>query len=214
MTNADIIEMVKSGLSEGIILAKIKNSKYEFDTSSPSLVKLKDSGVSETLIMAVIERQDGSTTIDQSAKARVEESDKRVIEMNNAVGKRNVFIRIDDDESRLEFSKRLSDKKFVIVNERDNAELVFEFTIEEGTAQSRSGIYRGVEASRKTRTGKLVVTVVDGNKKGIIFAREFEPNSTFAFAGNGVPPRVRDQIKWFFMPEFIKQMNKAGDRIK
>jgi len=55
LTNADIIQMVRSKLSDAIIIHKIKNSKRRFDTSSKALVALKQAGVSEQVIMAMME---------------------------------------------------------------------------------------------------------------------------------------------------------------
>lgn len=55
LTNADVIQMVQSKLSDGIIIHKIKNSKRKFDTSSEALVALTKAGVSEQVIMAMME---------------------------------------------------------------------------------------------------------------------------------------------------------------
>ena len=47
--------MVTSKLSDAIIIHKIKNSKRGFDTSSAALVALTKAGVSEPVIMAMME---------------------------------------------------------------------------------------------------------------------------------------------------------------
>ena len=55
LTNADVIQMVESKLSDVLIIHKIKNSKHKFDTSSDALVKLTKAGVKDPVIMAMME---------------------------------------------------------------------------------------------------------------------------------------------------------------
>ncbi len=54
MTNRDVIQLVKAKISDDIIIAKIKQSKTRFDTSTDGLVALKQAGVSDQLIAAMI----------------------------------------------------------------------------------------------------------------------------------------------------------------
>ena len=55
LTNDDVINLVSSNVSEAVIIAKIKNSKCEFDTSSAAIIKLKESKVSDALIVTMLE---------------------------------------------------------------------------------------------------------------------------------------------------------------
>jgi len=55
LTNAGVIQMVLSKLSDALIIHKIRNSKRGFDTSSGALVALTKAGVSEPVIMAMME---------------------------------------------------------------------------------------------------------------------------------------------------------------
>jgi hypothetical protein len=54
LTNQSIVEMVKAGLSERVIIAKIRTSPTNFDTRTDSLIALKKSGVSEKVIEAIM----------------------------------------------------------------------------------------------------------------------------------------------------------------
>src|SRR5881296_156153 len=54
LTNNDIQEMTKAGLSADIIVAKIQTSACSFDTSPPALRELKSSGVPEAVILAMV----------------------------------------------------------------------------------------------------------------------------------------------------------------
>jgi S1-C subfamily serine protease len=55
LTNKDLVEMSKSGLPETIILAKIKSSGGNFDTSPAALQELKKEGVSDAIILALLQ---------------------------------------------------------------------------------------------------------------------------------------------------------------
>ena len=54
LTNQGVVEMVKAGLSERVIIAKIRTSPTSFDTSTDGLIALKKSGVSEKIIEAIM----------------------------------------------------------------------------------------------------------------------------------------------------------------
>jgi hypothetical protein len=53
LQNGDILKMVKAGLDDSIIVAKIKTSKCQFDTTPDTLITLKQSGVSATVMRAM-----------------------------------------------------------------------------------------------------------------------------------------------------------------
>ncbi|NOT48134.1 MAG: hypothetical protein HOP17_10360 [Acidobacteria bacterium] len=212
LTNGEIIEMIKAGLSEGIIVTKIKSSKTNFDTSATQLIKLKESGASDAVVMAMIERG-ASVAAGAIEMKQAPDAGLTVLDPKLAVGKRKVFIDTNDEESKIELTKRLTNRKFVLVSTRAAAELIFEFRVDEGVAQSRTGIYRGIETTSKTRTGKLVVSLCDAKPIGIVFAREWESSSIYLPFGYSGPPKIRDQIRYFFVPKYVELINKAGDKI-
>ena len=55
LSNKDILDMNKSGLPAGILVAKIKSSQCNFDTSPASLQALKTAGVNDNVILAMVE---------------------------------------------------------------------------------------------------------------------------------------------------------------
>jgi tetratricopeptide (TPR) repeat protein len=55
LTNDAVVTMVKAGLGEEIVLSKIKASQSQFDLSVEGLLRLKEAGVSETVIKAMVE---------------------------------------------------------------------------------------------------------------------------------------------------------------
>ena len=54
LQNQDVIKMVKAGLDDALIIAKIGSSKCQFDTSTDALILLKQSGVSAAVLKAIV----------------------------------------------------------------------------------------------------------------------------------------------------------------
>jgi len=52
--NQDVIKMVKAGLDDTLIIAKITSSKCQFDTSTDALIQLKESGVSAAVLKVIV----------------------------------------------------------------------------------------------------------------------------------------------------------------
>lgn len=62
MTNDEVITLTKAGLSPSIIIGKIRTGKSSFDLSTDSLIKLKQSGVSDDIVAAMLEAKSGRST--------------------------------------------------------------------------------------------------------------------------------------------------------
>ncbi len=56
LTNLDVIQMQKAGLSEDVILSKIATSDTDFRTSPQDLIDLKNAGVSDRIIQAIVQK--------------------------------------------------------------------------------------------------------------------------------------------------------------
>ena len=54
LSNSDVIEMVKDGLSNEIIIAKVINSPAAFDTTPTALKELKAANVPNEIILAIV----------------------------------------------------------------------------------------------------------------------------------------------------------------
>jgi membrane-associated protease RseP (regulator of RpoE activity) len=55
LTNSDIVEMIKAGIGAEIVIAKIKTTSCSFETSPAALKELKDAGISDSVILAMVE---------------------------------------------------------------------------------------------------------------------------------------------------------------
>jgi hypothetical protein len=61
LTNNDVLEMLKAGISTEIVIAKIKTSTSKFDTSPTALQELKTANVPEAVMLAMVQASAGAT---------------------------------------------------------------------------------------------------------------------------------------------------------
>jgi hypothetical protein len=61
MTNDEVISLAKAGLSGAVVINKIRTSKSNFDLSTDALIKLKQAGVSDDIVTAMLEAKSGKT---------------------------------------------------------------------------------------------------------------------------------------------------------
>jgi ribosomal protein L18 len=216
LTNGTVTELVKSGISEGIILAKIKNSNTDFDTSSTALVKLKENGVSENVILAMIEAK---PKVAEEKKEDNEPKSQKTAEMKEAIGKRKVFLITDDEEARLVVIKKLTEKGFTFVDQKKSAELIVEISYVEANTQSRAGLLKtGNNTEYTAKIGRLTARLNKDFTDYLIYAHEYPfskaVNTMAIFGVSPAPPSLRDQLKSYLLDDFLKKMKKAGDKFK
>lgn len=61
MNNEEVISLVKAGLNPSLIIGKIRTSKSDFDMSTNALIKLKQAGVSDEVVAAMLEAKSGKS---------------------------------------------------------------------------------------------------------------------------------------------------------
>ena len=62
LTNRDILELSRSGISPDILVAKIKSSPSNFDTSPAALQSLKAANLGDKVILAMVEAPSGASS--------------------------------------------------------------------------------------------------------------------------------------------------------
>lgn len=72
LTNKDVSEMLKAGLSEEVVIAKIKASPSKFDTSPAALQDLKTGNVPDAIILAMVQASTAAPDNSAVAAAGVE----------------------------------------------------------------------------------------------------------------------------------------------
>lgn len=61
MNNDEVISLTKAGLNPSLIVGKIRTSKSNFDMSTDALIKLKQAGVSDDVVAAMLEAKSGKS---------------------------------------------------------------------------------------------------------------------------------------------------------
>lgn len=63
LTNKTVIDLVEAGLGAETIVAKIRTSKGGYDTSTTALIRLKQAGVPDSVMAAMLDRSKASTSM-------------------------------------------------------------------------------------------------------------------------------------------------------
>ena len=64
LTNETVVKMVNAKLGDTLIIGKIKSSKTNFDLSTDAIIKLKQAGVSDKVIEAMLGKNTSSSVGD------------------------------------------------------------------------------------------------------------------------------------------------------
>src|SRR5688500_18794812 len=75
MTNEEVITLTKAGLSPSLIVGKIRTSQTNFDVSTDSMIKLKQAGVTDDIIAAMLEAKSGKPIVSTVAGAAAAQGD-------------------------------------------------------------------------------------------------------------------------------------------
>lgn len=131
LTNESIIELVNAGVSDVIIIAKIKSSDANFDTSTDALIKLKNNKVSDNVQAAMFER--GAAMDEQATKDSVVEMTTDVTEngtLSEIADKTRVFLTTEDFKARETMIKELSKyPRLQSVDKPENADFILAYGI-------------------------------------------------------------------------------------
>lgn len=60
LTNKDVVKMVKASLPADVIVQAIRSSTPDFDVSADGLIALKQDGVSDSIIQAMLTRRNAA----------------------------------------------------------------------------------------------------------------------------------------------------------
>lgn len=85
LKNADIVSMVGAGLASPVIIAKMKASEVDFDTSTPALVELTQKGVSQDIITEMIGRPKGAAASSEAANPYMSAYTGAMAQANNMI---------------------------------------------------------------------------------------------------------------------------------
>ncbi len=159
LTNIDIVKMLQGGLSPEIVIAKIRTSATKFDTSAEAMTLLKKEGISDAVILAMVEA--GTPKVSSAASGELTE------------------VKVaDGQELEVELSRNASGQDMKVGDIVDftvtQAVIVNGVMIIEKGAPARAHITTAKQAGRWGRAGKLEwamkdVMTVDGNRIPVRF---------------------------------------------
>ncbi len=159
LTNQSVVEMVKSGLSADIIVAKIKSSASEFDTSSQALQDLKKAGVEDSIVLAMVKKASGM--VDEATMASPVQEAKTSIALP------------DGTEVKLTTIEEISSKK-AVQDDTVTFKVSEDIKIDGKVVIAKGTIAKGIVTNAKKkgmmgRSGELSIRVestetVDGQK--------------------------------------------------
>ncbi len=172
LTNKDVLDMLKLGIASEIIVAKIKSSACNFDTSPSALGELKTAGAADSVILAMVQlprADDPSASLPVSTTAKPPElvevmvPDGTTVEIELAA---NVSSEAVQEGGIVDFTVVQPVK-------------VDDLTVIERGASARGRIMEVKKARHWGRAGKLLwsmqdVLTVDGNRIPARFSKEAE----------------------------------------
>ena len=161
LSNQEIVDMIKAGLSAEVVIAKIKTSATGFDTSPAALQELKAAGVPDSVILAIVQPAAATTTAPAptAAAAPVE----AVVEVKVP----------DGTEIEIELQNNASGQELKVGDLVDFAVVrpvvVGGVTVFEKGASARARITTAKKAGRWGKAGKLEwamqdIQAADGNR--------------------------------------------------
>ncbi|MBK9152793.1 MAG: hypothetical protein IPM25_00920 [Chloracidobacterium sp.] len=196
LTNKDIIDLTKAGMSESLILAKMKSSKTSFDTSPAALIELKMAGVSDTVMLEMV----GPKNVASSAPTVSGKS----LEIKDAIELNTIYIDSEDERSQVEIANVLKKNGFTVLSTREGAELIAKFEFRTTTSEFgiTPGIFGGISSRSQSerQLGKLQILIVDRQLDHLIFVKEHTTRN--------YPNALHRQAK-SYSEDFIKELRKA-----
>ena len=151
LTNKDVTDMVKSGLSTEIIVAKIRSSPSRFDTSAATLAQLKAENIPDSVIMAMVNGPAASPAPPAEVEIKVPDGTEMEIQLKNTLSGQEAKVGDIVDFTLV----RAVEVNGVTVFERD--------------ASARARVTTAKKAGRWGKAGKLEwamqdVQAADGNR--------------------------------------------------
>lgn len=175
ITNADVVRMLKAGLSEGVVVAAIQAApSAAFELTPDALIKLKVDGVSDGVIAAMIAKGSGHPI----------SAAKSAASANLASGVAPLEITIPENTEVLVRLKRLLTSKHARVEDRLDLEVVSDVVLDGKViiakgAAARGTVTQAAPARTFGRSGKLVFSIdsvqaVNGESVRVSTSRSLE----------------------------------------
>lgn len=169
LTNKDVLDFVKMGLSEEVIIAKIRSTPSKFDTSTAALQELIAANVPQSVILAMVETSSAHST--GAAEAPTPSPAKTKVEIPDGTG---VELELVENVS----SEAVQEGGLIDFSVVQPVQVGGVTVIERG-APARGRVVEVKKARHWGRAGKLVwaiqdVHTVDGQRIPLRLTKELE----------------------------------------
>ncbi len=207
ISNNEVVEMVKTGLSPAIIVAKIRASKTKFDTSTEALKFLADAKVPDEVIVAIIEKQQHAQELETAGKKQSADSQNSIAEqgtLKDITGKKKVFIFVNDVKSRDFIAKELSKSDLTVVDKIEDSDFAIKYEdyIEDlGASVSIYGNSANVN-KKSQRVGTLTVVMPSENGKRLRLIYSARKTEYWRWDDNPAKSTAK---------QFLKDLNKSTE---
>lgn len=131
LNNESVVALLASGLSTEIVVAKIKASDGEFDTSTPTLLKLGEAKTPEPIVLAMIEKESERQSRVKAATAKNNDALGTYSEQGTLAdikGLTRVFINTDNMKARDIIAKELQKAGLVVADALEAADIKITYT--------------------------------------------------------------------------------------
>jgi hypothetical protein len=156
LTNADVVTMTKQGFDPSLIVKAIQTGRTDFDVSAQALVELKDAGVDQSVMEAMLsaqaEKPSGATDAVQGTAAQADETTTMDTAKRACSSSRGCLVR-EGDQVPLKFANSLTSKT---ANQGDPVEFVLDDDLKIGDTVV---VAKGAHA---------LATVSDAKKAGML----------------------------------------------
>lgn len=206
ITNENVIEMVKSGLSAEVIKAKIKSSEINFDTSTEALKKLSEANVPESVVVAMIEQEQSQKQNAKQEKkdtSKVSDSIPEQGKLSDIVGKKKAYIFTTDLKARDIIIKEIGKKNSLeIVDKLEDSDFAIKYESWEETVNVTASAYGNTATARENKQTIGLLTILmpslDENSSRIRFVYSTKKSKYFIWENNPAESTTKQFIKDLF----------------
>lgn len=198
LTNADIIRMVKSGVSDSVVIGAIQANENKFDLSVNGILSLKSAGVSDAVI-AVMQRFAGRQSVRRPSDR--DSSLPNYGKIEEIKGLKRVYVSAEVGKARENIEKVLSKAKlFELTGDPNKADFVLEYRTLSRDVTSEKG-------NEDTTTRSQLTAYIENSAGRTITWSDTAKQMKFLSGGIGFQTKP-NEIK--LAEKFIKEFRKAS----
>lgn len=208
MTNGDVIDLLKTGLSAEVIVAKIRASETKFDISTNALKALAEAKIPDSVIVAMLDRQrqmdeQSAAVKKQDADTRAEIPEQGSLSDLKAINAKKVYIYSENLKSRDLIIKEMLKAKFEVVDKIEDSDFALGY-VESEEELGASAVVNGnvATARRLTQTVGNLKIIMPGSPNSNRLRLIYSTRKTKYYVWEDNPAKSTTK-------QFLKDLGKA-----